>query len=707
MSTTMHFQEIPCSIQLNNINTMRRYIFSLLLIGLFHTGAVAQEKLTPELLFKMGRVSAPQLSPDGKNVLYEVRYYSIEENNSKNYIYTIAVAGGAPRQLTDIKTNAFNAKWRPDGKKITFLSSQSGEVQLYEMNTDGSSQQQVSSINGGISSYKYAPTLDKIAYAAQVKLDESLNEIYPDLPQVKARLIDGLFYRHWDSWHDYTYSHMFVAAYSNGKMQEGEDIMKDERFNAPLKPFGGDEEYNWSADGKKLAYTSRKLNGTAEALSTNSDIYLYDTEKKTTINFTESNNGYDNNPTFSPDGKRLAWLSMRRAGNESDKNRLMVHYFDTKQTIEVTQFFDHTVNDYAWSTWNNGIYFISTVEATKQIYYAREVGGKSTTTFSGIAPITKGDHDYVGLSVFNAPDKKTTVLVGSKQSHTLPTEIFAIDAKGVERQLTFTNKAITDKIKWAKVEKRWVTTTDNKKMLVWVTLPANFSQNKRYPALLYCQGGPQSPVSQFFSYRWNFQLMAANGYVVISPNRRGLPGFGQEWNDQIMGDYGGQAMRDLLSATDDAATLPYVDKNRMGAVGASFGGFSVYWLAGNHNKRFKTFISHCGMFNMESWYGSTEEMFFANNDNQGPYWNVPRPKNYDNSPHRFVKNWDVPILVIHNEKDFRVPITQGMEAFTAAQVKGIKSKFLYFPDENHWVTKPQNSVLWQRVFFEWLDVYLK
>jgi dipeptidyl aminopeptidase/acylaminoacyl peptidase len=426
-----------------------------------------------------------------------------------------------------------------------------------------------------------------------------------------------------------------------------------------------------------------------------------------TTNLTEQNTGYDRDPAFSPDGKKIAWLSMRRAGNEADKNRLMVYYFDSKFQTEVTQSFDNTVNSFAWAPTSQTIYFIPTVEATKNIYSAREVAGKSGFTFTNLVPVTKGDHDYIGISIQQTADKKQTILVGAKQHYSLPTELFIIDAKGMERQLTYTNKAITDNIAWGNVEKRWVTTTDGKKMLTWVIYPPNLKQNKRYPALLYCQGGPQSPVSQYFSYRWNFQLMAANGYIIIAPNRRGLPGFGSEWNDQIIGDYGGQPMKDLLSATDDAMTIPFIDRNRMGAVGASFGGYSVYWLAGNHNKRFKAFVSHCGMYNMESWYGSTEEMWFANNDNQGPYWNIPRPKNYDASPHKFVKNWDTPILIIHNEKDFRVPLTQGIEAFTAAQSRSIPSKFLYFPDENHWVTKPQNSVMWQRVFFEWLDTYLK
>lgn len=668
--------------------------------------AQPKEKLTPELLFKLGRVNNPQLSPDGKTVLYEVKNYDVATNKGTNIIYTISLPLGKPVAVSESAQNAFDVQWRPDGKKITFLSATSGSVQLWEMDANGNNKTQVSAVEGGINAYKYAPTLNQIAYASDVKLDQSPADIYPDLPATKdARIIDGLFYRHWDSWHDYAYSHLFIASYTNGKITgDAVDIMKDERFDAPLQPFGGSEQFNWSNDGKKLAYTSRKLNGTAEAVSTNSNIYIYHTTTQQTTNLTESNSGYDVGPIFSADGNRIAWLSMRRAGNEADKNRLMVHYFDSKNTVEATQDFDYGTENFQWS--GNNLYFIAEYQGTKNIFTAQEAAGKKGFYFPEVKPVTKGDHDYLSFSLYN-PDKKTFVLVGAKQSMSLPTELFTITNKGVETQLTFTNKNITDQITWGKVEKRMVTTTDGKQMLTWVIYPPNFNPSKQYPTLLYCQGGPQSMVSQFFSYRWNFQLMANNGYIIVAPNRRGTPGFGQEWTDKISGDYGGQAMQDYLSAIDEVSKETFVAKDRRGAVGASFGGYSVYWLAGNHQGRFKTFIAHCGMFNMESWYGSTEEMWFANNDNQGPYWQEPQPKNFSASPHQFVKNWNTPILVIHNEKDFRVPLTQGMEAFTAAQLKGIKSRFLYFPDENHWVSKPQNSILWQRVYFDWLDTYLK
>jgi len=682
---------------------MKRIFFVLFLLnGL----AFAQGSLTPELLWKLGRVNNPQLSPDGKWILYEVKRYNLSENKGINYLYIMPANGGNPKQISNAKDNAFDAQWTPDGKKISFLSTQSGSCQLWETDATGASSAQVSSLDVDVNGYKYSPDMKHLAYCTDVKLDKTVNELYPDLPATKARIIDGLFYRHWDSWHDYAYSHIFITDIQNGKISsKGKDIMEGERFDAPLQPFGGDESFNWSPDSKLLAYTSRKLNGTQEAISTNSDIFLYDLGNASTINITSEMPGYDEDPSFSADGSRLAFTSMRRAGNESDKKRLLVYSFENKQFMDATANFDYTTEFYKWSTQGNQLYLIAVVEATKNIYKTTEQAGKAGFMFSPVMAVTKGDHDYLSFSLRTEGGK--VQLIGAKQHYSLPTEVFSIDAKGLETQLTFTNKEQLKDVTWGKVEKRWVTATDGKKILVWVILPPNFDANKKYPTLLYCQGGPQSPVSQFFSYRWNFQLMANKGYIVVAPNRRGLPGFGSEWNDQISGDYGGQCMQDLLSSIDDVSKENYVDKDKRGAVGASFGGYSVYWLAGNHQNRFKTFIAHCGMFNMESWYGSTEEMWFANNDNKGPYWQNPRPSNFDASPHKFVQNWNTPILVIHNEKDFRVPLNQGMEAFTAAQLKGIKSRFLYFPDENHWVTKPQNSVLWQRVFFDWLDAYLK
>lgn len=681
-------------------------ILTLLLFACMMQNAFAQQKLTPETLWQLGRVGNPVLSADGKQLLFEVKNYSVEANKGTTTVYIMPAIGGTPVAITDAETNAFAVKFRPDGQRITYLSAKSGDVQLYEANLDGTNPVQITNVTGGIECYKYAPALNHIMYVAKVKLEQTVAEMYPDLPQVKARIIDGLYYRHWDSWSDYTYNHPFVAKYQAGQpVTEAIDLLGEEKYHAPEPPFGDDNEFSWSPDGKRLAFSCKKLTGTPSAVSTNTDIFIYNTDNKTSTNITELNSGYDREPQFSPDGKKIAWLSMKKAGNEADKNRLMVFYFADKKELEVTKDFDYPVDGFSWTANGSQLYFIAQYQGTKNIFSATEKVKKSGAEYSEVKAVTKGDHDYLGLSV--AGSEKTLVLVASRQDISTPTELFSISKQGEERQLTFITKPVWDNVKLGKVEKRWITTSDGKQMLTWVIYPPDFDSRKRYPTLLYCQGGPQSMVSQFFSYRWNFQLMANNGYIVVAPNRRGVPGFGTEWLDGIIGDYGGQCMKDYLSAIDEVSQATYVAKDKRAAVGASFGGYSVYWLAGNHQQRFKTFIAHCGMFNIESWYGTTEEMFFANNDNKGPYWQAPRGKNYDNSPHKFIQNWDSPILVIHNEKDFRVPLGQGQEAFNAAQLKGLQSRFLYFPDENHWVTKPQNSILWQRVFFEWLDYHLK
>jgi dipeptidyl aminopeptidase/acylaminoacyl peptidase len=699
----------------------------IIILTLFPLLTMAQNKLDIATLWKFGRLSEHMVSPDGKLAIYAVKNYDVKANKGTNIIYTQSVRTGrdmsnpTPAEIIDSKTNAFAARFTPDGKKISYLSASSGEVQLYECNLIGSDRKQITFMKGGINGYKYAPTMKHIAFVMDVKMDQEVKEIYPDLDKTNARLIDGLFYRHWDAWHDYAYSHLFIQSYENSTLKDKAiDLMLNEKFDCPVPPHGDDDEYNWSPDGTKIAYDCKKLQGTADAVSTNSDIYVYDLNTQVTKNISEANLGYDKNPQFSPDGTKIAWLSMEEPGNESDRNTIVMFDFNQPKksapgngqiqaaiymlpTITpLTNHFDFTVENFIWMD-NQRIAFTSVIAGTKQIC----MFDPKLRSMSRVVTLTEGMHDYVGINLI--PNSKVPTLLAARMSISSPTELFLVDL--VTRKATpFThvNKEILDKTALGKVEKRMVKTTDNKDMLVWVIYPPDFDASKTYPTLLYCQGGPQSPVSQFFSYRWNFQLMAANGYIVVAPNRRGLPGFGSEWNDAITNDYGGQCMQDYLSAIDDVAKETYVNKDKLGAVGASFGGFSVYWLAGNHNKRFKTFISHCGMFNMESWYGTTEEMFFANNDNGGPYWDQKKsPNNFDSSPHKFVKNWDTPILIIHNEKDFRVPLNQGMEAFTAAQLKGIPSKFLYFPDENHWVTKPQNSILWQRVFFEWLSQTLK
>jgi dipeptidyl aminopeptidase/acylaminoacyl peptidase len=656
---------------------------------------IAGGKLTPEILWKFGRVAEDKVSPDGKTIIYTITRADVKTDKKLTSVFSVPVQGGDPINLTPDFPSCYNPRWTPDGKKIGFLTAKSGSMQLWEMDSDGKNKKQVSKTDKDINAFEYAPTGTKIWYLADVKLDSSSHDIHPDLPKASGRVFTDLMYRHWDSWSDYSYSHVFVSELKNGSYETGTDILGKEAFDAPLAPYFDAAEIAWSPDGNFIAYTSKKLKGKEATISTNSDIYLYSLTEGSVVNISEENPGYDRNPVFSPDGKKIAYTSMATPGYESDKDRLFVYDISTKTRTDLTQNLDQSASNMVWSKDGSMIYFISGIQATYQLYSANASTGE-------IKKITDGWHNYTSLNLAG------NELVGAKMSMSMASEIFRVNPEtGVEAQITFTNKNIYDNIQMGKVTQRWVKTTDNKQMLVWVVLPPGFDSTKRYPALLYCQGGPQSAVSQFFSYRWNLQLMAANDYIIIAPNRRGLPTFGSEWNLQISGDYGGQNIRDYLSATDALKTEPYVDETRLGAVGASYGGYSVLFLAGNHQKRFKAFISHCGIFNFESQYAATEESFFANFDLKGPYWETPRPKSYDFSPHKFVQNWDTPIMLITGEKDFRIPYTESLQAFNAAQLRGIPSKLLIFPDENHWVVKPQNSILWQREFFGWLDQWLK
>jgi dipeptidyl aminopeptidase/acylaminoacyl peptidase len=583
----------------------------------------------------------------------------------------------------------------PDGR-IAYISDKSGSTQIWTMKSNGSEQTQVSNIEGGINSFETDAKGGKVMFTKDVKLDETPNEKYPDLPLANVHIANDLMYRHWNTWHDYAYSHVFWANIVNGKIGEVTDIIKDEKFDSPLSPYFEGNEVSISPDGRYIAYTCKKLSGKQYAESTNSDVYIFDTQNNKTINVSEGIEGYDKCPVFSPDSKQIAWQSMSTPGYESDIEKLMVADVDGNHRKCLSDNLDQSVTNITWNTDGKIIYFISGVKATFQVYSVNISTGV-------IRQITSGMHDYNSISLSN-----NGVLVGEKMSMSLANEIFKIDVKkGTETQLSFTNKNIYDNIKMGKVLEKWVRTTDNKQMLTYVILPPDFDSTKRYPALLFCNGGPQSAVSQFFSYRWNFQIMAANGYVIIAPNRRGTPTFGSEWLKQISGDYGGQNMDDYLSATDAVAKEPYVDANRLGAVGPSYGGYSIYYLAGHHNKRFKAFIAHCGMFNLESQFASTEEYFFVNHDLGGAYWQTPKPKSYQFSPHLFVQNWDTPIMMITGEKDFRIPYTESLQAFNAAQLRGVPSRLLVFPDETHFVVKPQNAILWQREFFGWLDKWLK
>lgn len=652
--------------------------------------------LTPEVLYSMARISDAQVSPDGQKVLYGVTFISIEQNKGNRELFIVGTDGTDKKQITLTPKSEQNAVWINGGKEIAFLYNENGKSQVWIMNADGSNRRQVSNHEGGINSFMFSPDESKVLFISDIKFGKRTADVYPDLPKATGRIVTDLLYKHWDEWVE-TVPHPFVASFDGKTIGAATDIMEGEVFECPMKPHNGIEDLTWSADGKSIAYASRKKTGLDYAVSTNSDIYLYTIESKETRNLTEGMMGYDTYPKFSPDGKSIAWISQERDGYESDKKRLFVLDLASGEKQDLTAGFDYNTEALSWLPDGKSLYFIACKEAVTHIW---EIGLDKQ-----IRQITSGQYDY---NSFSAVAGK---MVAIRCSMNEPSELFSVNTQnGDVAEISFENKAITDQLIKAEVKPRWIKTTDNKQMLTWVVYPPNFDPNKKYPALLYCQGGPQSTVSQFWSYRWNLELMASSGYIVVAPNRRGLPGFGQEWLEQISGDYGGQNMKDYFSAIDEMAKEPYVDANRLGAVGASYGGFSVYWLAGHHDKRFKAFIAHAGIFNLEQQYLETEEMWFANWDMGGAYWdksNAVAQRTFANSPHLFVEKWDTPILVTHGELDYRILASQGMSAFNAAKLRGIPAELLIYPDECHWIAQPQNGVLFQRVFFEWLDKWLK
>lgn len=659
---------------------------------------VVDGKMTAEVLEAFGRISTAVPSPDGSKIIFTLSYENIEENKSNAEIYCINADGTEMKRLTTTSSSESNIRWIDNGNKIAYLrkDSKSGKNQLHVMNADGTGVKCLSEIENGIECFEIAPDEKKIVFGSPIKAYNKDEELFKGLDKTSGRVVDDLMYKHWDEWVD-EIPHPFVADLTESGIQNPIDIMDGEPFECPMRPFGGADAFAWSPDSKTLVYSSRKLKGQDYAFSTNSDLYLYNLETKSTENLTEGNMGYDTNPTFSPDGKTLAWLSMETAKYESDKKRLMVMDVTTKSKKDLTANWDYWPENIAWAKDGNKIWFNG--------YYQ---GVSPTFTID----VNSCQIDTVAIDMCDfvnvAPVNETSTVV-LRHSMRYPNEVCMVSKEGV-KQLTEVNKELLDELKLGEVKKVMIPTTDGKEMLTWVVLPPDFDPTKKYPAILYCQGGPQSAISQFWSYRWNMMIMAAHGYVVILPNRRGVPGFGTEWNRQISGDYGGQNMKDYLTAVDYMAKENYIDEKKIGAVGASYGGFSVYWLAGHHEGRFAALIAHAGIFNLEAQYLETEEMFFADFDLGGPYWekdNAIAQRTYANSPHRFVNNWTAPILVTVGELDYRILASQGMMAFNAAKMHGLEAEMLVFPNENHWILQPQNAVLWQRVFFRFLDKYLK
>lgn len=684
---------------------------------------LASDRMTPEALWAMGRIGGAQASPDGKQVVYQVGYYSVKENKSHQILYVMDADGKNKRQLTTSAKSETDATWIENGQKIAYLFG----GQVWKMDADGGNKQQLTHSKADIEGFKFSPDGKRVILIKSIPYYGTIKKNPDDLPLTTGMVITDMNYRHWDHYVE-SIPHPYVAQVTENGIDEEKDILEGEPYECPMAPFGGVEQLAWSPDSKQIAYTCRKREGLAYAISTDSDIYLYDIDSQATRNLCKPANyqepaidptktmatqavnhqdgdfnvGYDQNPKFSPDGKYVAWQSMKHNGYESDRNRLLVYNLATGEKQYVTESFDTNVDEFCWGNDSQTLYFLACWHACVNVY--------QTNLKGQVSQITDGWYDYGSVQLLG----NTKKLLVTRHSMSHPDDIYSIALKKKPEitQLTDENKHIFDQLEIGKIQQRWVKTTDGKEMLVWVILPPHFDETKKYPTLLFCEGGPQSPVSQFWSYRWNFQIMAAQGYVVIAPNRRGLPGFGSEWNEKVSGDWTGQCMNDYLSAIDDAAAnLPFVDRERLGAVGASFGGFSVYYLAGHHDKRFKCFIAHDGAFNLESMYTDTEEAWFSNWEYDDAYWNKDQTdrarRTYENSPHKAVDNWDTPILCIHGEKDYRINANQGFGAFNAARMKGIPAELLLFPDENHWVLKPQNGILWQRTFFNWLDRWLK
>ena len=645
----------------------------------------AQQVMTPEILWTLNKFSVTAVEPSHAGIIYSVGKVDLntEKTNRQNFYLNFEKNQILKMDLLG-KKSIFqwdkNGVYATEGDKI-YISKDNG-LSWAEFYTIGDADNIVVSPDG-----------KKVAFSKAVQVEKLLGkDKYADLPKTTAQIYTDLNHRHWDAWNEGKYNHVFVASISDD-VSKAKDLLDGQKFDTPQKPSGGSEDFIWSSDSSQLLYVCKKKSGKEYATSTNTDIYTFDLASGKTENITEGMMGYDVNPKFSPDGKSLLWQSMARDGYEADKNDVVVMDWVSKKKTNLTKNWDESVvGDVAWSNDSKMIYFTTAKRGTKQFFALNPKDAK-------VNQISDGAFDVNEIVAFQ---NDFAFVTRTDINHNA--DLFKLNLKdGTMLQITQVNKENYANLTPSKSELKMVKTSDGKEMGVWFHYPPNFDPNKKYPTLLYCQGGPQSALTQYFSTRWNFALMAANGYIVVAPNRRGMPGWGTKWNEDISNDWGGQPMRDYIAAADFAKTLPFVDGSRMGAVGASYGGYSVFMLAGIHENRFKTFIAHDGLFDMKSWYGTTEELWFANWDLGGNYWQNPQPKAYtDYNPSNFVEKWNTPIMVIQGGIDFRVPYEQGQEAFQAAKLKGLKTKFLYFPNENHWVLHPQNGLVWQREFFEWL-----
>ncbi|MFA6151825.1 MAG: S9 family peptidase [Chitinophagaceae bacterium] len=657
--------------------------------------AMAQSKMTPEMLWSLNRVSAGALSADGRSVYISSKKYDLKTEKGNTKQFAVNIASG--------KKTRFNSA---EGKNIFQQTENvwyaSDDNFIYRSTDEGISWANLRAIIKDAENFKISPDGKYIAYSKEVLVEPTLaKDVYKDMPKSTAQIYTDLNYRHWDKWSDGKFAHVFIEPVKGGSAK---DLLQDMPFDCPQKPHGGADDFTWSPNSDALVYVCKKKSGKEYAISTNTDLYLYNISTASTVNLTEGMMGYDMNPAFSGDGKFLAFTSMKTDGFEADKNDIVVMDMASKYKRNMTSHWDETVGGFTWSKNNTEIYFTAPWKGTEQLFSVMVPGNLMARNLPVIDQITEGDFDIAGI----VGEAKNEIIV-SRTDWNHAAEIYAVDKEnGGMRAITQENDAMYSTIKMSKISKRFIKTTDGKEMFAWVIYPPDFNPNKKYPTLLYCQGGPQGALSQFYSFRWNFQLMAAQGYIVIAPNRRGMPGWGVKWNADISKDWGGQPMDDYLSAIDDISKERYVDKEKLGCVGASYGGYSVFMLAGIHNNRFKTFISHCGLFDLKSWYGTTEELWFANWDIGGNYWSKNAPESYSKfSPSNYVNNWNTPIMVIQGGMDFRVPIEQGQQAFQAAQLKGLKSKFLFFPNENHWILHAQNAIVWQREYFKWLEETLK